>query len=309
MQPVVDDAQTIVEAGFAARKIIDSLDWGVGAIQPQAAQTGVDGLVKASLGSLTAVQGDQQQYSACTDGRLPVRLLNGDPVPVREALVGADMVSAFYVAESLGDHFYKDPSAPVADRVREVAEFLQANGIVPSTHVGCGAAAGFVTITENAVKFAEDHRFAARQKALLPAGVYDDDLHAAMLKANSQRLATGVYDGLTADVFLSVVEAVGGQQAIAELQDDGRGVHGHVEEAIMRVQVPGFAIDGAKLAGLTEGREVFEVNDARIERIAKLFGRGTDNDYRIAYMALEDFADCGHGTLAHALPTYIVTQA
>ncbi|MET0779667.1 MAG: hypothetical protein ABWY71_02420 [Candidatus Saccharimonadales bacterium] len=309
MQPVVDDTQTIVEAGFAARKIIDGLDWGVGTIKPLVDQAGADSLVKASLGSMTAVQGDQQRYSACTDGRLPVRLLSGGPVPVREALVGADMVSAFYVAESLGDRFYKDPSAPVADRVREVAEFLQANDIVPSTHVGCGAAAGFVAITENTIKFAEDPRFVARQKALIPADVYDAALHASMLKANAQRLQSGVYEGLTGDVFLAVVEAVGGKQAIAELQDDGRGVHGHVEEAIMRVQVPGFAIDGAKLSTLTEGREVFEVNDTRIAHIAKLFGRGTDEDYRIAYMALEDFADCGHGTLAHALPTYIVTQA
>lgn len=307
MQPAVDEAQTIIEAGFAARKIVDGLEWGVGAIQPLAAGA-VDDLVKASLGSMTSVSDDQKVFSMCTDGRLPVRLLDGSPVPVREPLVGADMVSAFYVAESLGDHFYKNPAAPVADRIREVAEFLKANGITPSTHVGCGAAAGFVVITENAVKFNQDERFVVRQKALIPADVYDETLHARMLENNTKRLQTGRYDGLTADVFMDVVAAVGGKQAIAELKDDGRGVHGHVEEAIMRIRVPGQAIDGAKLAAMTAGREVFEVNDIRLDRIAKLFARGADDDYKIAYMALEDFTDCGHGTLAKDLPTYVVTQ-
>jgi hypothetical protein len=113
---------------------------------------------------------------------------------------------------------------------------------------------------------------------------------------------------LSADIFLEAVEAVSGKQAIAELQDDGRGVHGHVEEAIVRIKTPGYAIDEARLASLTGGREVFGVNDARMERMARLFGRGTDNDFRIACMALEDFADCGHGTLANGLPTYIISQ-
>lgn len=309
MQPVVDDAQAIVTAGLAARKIVDDLSWGVGAIQPQPAAGSTDDLVASVLESVTAVSEAQIIFSACTDGRLPVRLLSGDTVPVREQMVGADMVSAFYVAESLGARFYKDPTAPVSARIREVAEFLKANGIMPSTHVGCGAAAGFVTITENAVKFNQDERFVARQRTLLPEGVYDETLHAQMLAENAARLQRGVYDGLTADLFLEAVEAVSGKQAIAELQDDGRGVHGHVEEAIVRLQVPGKAIDEAKVAELTGGREVFGVNDGRLERIARMFGRGTDEDYHVAYMALEDFADCGHGTLAKDLPTYVVTAA
>jgi hypothetical protein len=307
MQPVVDDTQTIIQAGFTARKIVDGLEWGVGAIQPLT-PANVDDLVKASLDSLTAVEGEQQHFSACTDGRLPVALLDGSSVPVREPLVGADMVSAFYVAESLGSHFYKDPAAPVRERVREVAEFLKANDITPSTHVGCGAAGGFVAITENAVKFNKDERFVARQKALVPASIYDEALHAGMLEANTQRLQNGLYEGLSADVFVEVVEAVGGKQAIAELKDDGRGVHGHVEEAIMRIRIPGRAIDGAKLATMTAGREVFAVNDMRLDRIAKLFARGADDDYKVAYMALEDFTDCGHGTLAKDLPTYVISS-
>jgi len=308
MQSTVRDT-SIVLNGFSATLVGDDLSWGVGAIAPQAAYDTTAPLVSAVLQCLTKVPHDQQQYSACTDGRLPVRLLSGDAVPVREQMVGADMVSAFYVAESLGARFYKDAAAPVAERVREVAEFLQHNDIMPSTHVGCGAAAGFVAITQNAITFNEDDQFAARQHALLPTGAYDQHLHEQMLAANQQRLDSNVYDGLSAEVFIQAVEAVSGTKAIAELKDDGRGVHGHVEEAIIRITIPGYAVDGAQLATLTGGREVFSVNDARIERMARLFGRGEDEDYRIACMALEDFADCGHGTLAHNLPTYIVTKA
>lgn len=303
------DARTITLNGFTAVPIADDLGWGVGTIKPQTAYAGTDDLIEAVLQSLAEVTGAEQSYSACTDGRLPVRLLNGEAVPVREQMVGADMVSAFYAAEVLGARFYKDPSAPVAERVTEVAEFLKLSGIMPSSHVGCGAAAGFVTITENAIIFNKNPQFTARQQALLPAGAYDEGLHAEMLAANRQRLDGGAYDGLSAEVFLRAVEGVSGQRAIAELKDDGRGVHGHVEEAVVRIKVPGYAIDGARLAGVTGGREVFGVSDSRLERIARLFGRGSDTDYRIAAMALEDFADCGHGTLANGLPTYVVAYA
>lgn len=298
--------KNVVTSGFTATKIDDDFSWAVGAIRPQATDVG-DDLLGAVLASLTKVDDTQRAYSACTDGRLPVRLLDGSVVPVREQMVGADMVSAFYVAETLGARFYKDPAAPVAERIQEVAEFLKENGINPSTHIGCGAAAGFVAVTENATVFAKNPQFVARQKELLPKGVYDEVLHAEMLAGNQLRLDRHLYDGLTAEVFVRAVEAVSGKQAIAELRDDGRGVHGHVEEAIVRIKVPNVAIDEAKLARLANGREVFGVNDTRMQEIARLFARGNDKDYRMALMALEDFADCGHGTLAHNLPTYIIT--
>jgi len=303
------DAHSIVKDGVAATKINDTLDWGVGAIKPQAAYSTTDDLLETVLGCIEDVSDSQALFSACTDGRVPVRLLDGNTVPVREQMVGADTVSAFYVAEALGVRFYQDPEAPVAERVREVAQFLQSNGIMPSSHVGCGAAAGFAAITENAITFSKDARYESRLQALLPASIYDAALHTEMVRANQDRLQRGLYDGLTADVFLEAVESVSGKQAIAELKDDGRGVHGHVEEAIVRIRIPGKAINEAKVAELTGGREVFGVSDSRIEHIARLFGRGTDEDYRIAYMALEDFASCGHGTLAHGLPTFIVTEA
>ena len=297
---------------FVARPINDTLDWGEGSILPQSSfSTKADqqALVEAVLQSIQPVTDDEVSYSLCTDGRIPVCLATGEPVPVREQMVGADMASAFYVAETLGQSFYKDPGAPVADRVRGVAEFLRDNGFSPSSHIGCGAAAGFVTITENAVRFAANPAFIARVQSLLPEGVYDQKLHDEMMQANADRLTQNRYDGLSAQTFLDVVEAVCGKRGIAELKDDGRGVHGHVEEQIMRVRIPGQAINEAKVAELTDGREVFGVSDTRMERIARLFARGDDSDYRKAYMALEDFADTGHGTLARDLPTYVVELA
>lgn len=313
MQPTTTQSSIIfvndVAGHLQARHLDDTLAWGQGSIMPQAQYTTPEDekqLVEAVLACIEPVTDSEQAYTACTDGRCPVRLLSNESVPVREQLVGADIVSAFYVAESLGEHFYKDVNAPVADRVKEVAEFLQANGFAPSTHIGCGAAAGFAVITENAVTFADNADFMGRIQTLLPEGVYDEALHQEMLTGNQARLERGAYADLTADTFVAAVESVSGKHAIAELKDDGRGVHGHVEEAIIRLHTPGFALNTAKLAEQTGGREVFAVNDNRMDKLAQIFGRGQDADYQIARMALEDFASTGHGTLAKNLPTYIV---
>ncbi|HZM63632.1 MAG TPA: hypothetical protein VFB59_00710 [Candidatus Saccharimonadales bacterium] len=296
---------------LTAQRLDDTLAWGQGSIRPQADYATPEdekNLLEAVLACIEPVAKDEATYTACTDGRCPVRLLSDEQVPVREQLVGADIVSAFYVAENLCESFYRDANAPVADRVKEVAEFLQTNGFKPSTHLGCGAAAGFTIITDNVIKFSEDPAYLARVQALLPEGVFNKSLHQNMMQANRVRLDDGAYDGLTADTFVDAVEAVSGKHAIAELKDDGRGVHGHVEEAIIRLRTPGFALNTAKLAGQTGGREVFAVNDNRMDALAKLFGRGQDTDYQIARMSLEDFASTGHGTLAKDLPTFVVTK-
>lgn len=303
---------TTITQGFVARNIDDDFSWAEGAIQPQAtyaSQADQEALLDAVIDAIEPVTDDELHYTLCTDGRLPVQLTDGQPVPVREQMVGADMVSAFYVAETLGEDFYQKPDAPVAERVHQVAVFLKEHGIMPSSHIGCGAAGGFVAVTANAVRFATNPAYVARQKNLLPEGIYDESLHQQMLQGNQRRLDAGLYDGLDAQVFLDAARAVAGKHAITELKDDGRGVHGHVEEQIIRLYAPGYAVNGAKLAEATNGREVFVVNDNRIERIARLFARGDQQCFRMAYMALEDFADAGHATLAKNLPTYIVTEA
>ncbi len=306
----VSVANVVERNGLVAQKITDDLSWGQGSIMPPADYSQDDEmkLIKVVLDCIERVPDSEKAYSACTDGRLPVRLLNGEKIPVREQMVGADMVSAFYVAECLGPKFYKDPFAPVAERVAEVAEFLHENGLLPSSHVACGAAGGFEAIARNIISFSRRPSYQARLKALLPTGVYDDRLHDEMLYQSQMRLDNGYYSGLNGDTFLQAAEKFSGKRAIAELRDDGRGVHGHVEEAIMRIRLDGHAINETLVSEKTGGREVFGVNDLRMERLARLFSRGADQDYAIATMALEDFASSGHGTLAKNLNTYIVTK-
>lgn len=294
--------------GMKAYNVCDNLDWGKGEIHPQSSFLDSHDqlvLLEGVLNSLEPVR--ETTYSACTDGRKPVRLLDGEQiVPVREQLAGADLVSAFYVAESLGGNFYKDADAPVAQRVKQVAEFLRENGLNPSGHLGCGAATNFLAIAANTVSLVANEAYIARLQALLPEGVYNTDWHADLSEAVKKRLETGVYQDLTIDTFLQAVEQLSGKHGIEELRDDGRGIHGHVEEQIIRIKAPGVGINEQKLAELTSGREVFAINDTRLERIARLFGRGKDKDYRVALMALEDFTDAAHATLAQGLPTYIV---
>src|SRR5688572_12945241 len=79
--------------------------------------------------------------------------------------------------------------------------------------------------------------------------------------------------------IFEVVTDVSGQRAIAELQDDRRGIHD--------CSCTG-AINEAKVAQLTDGREVCGVNDTRLQKLARLFGRGNDTDFKKAYIALED---------------------
>ena len=243
----IDD---VVECGgLVAWRIADDLSWGEGDIRPSLGQTAADErmLIEAVLASVEPVAETEAAYSTCTDGRLPVRLKSGDKIPVREQMVGADTVSAFYVAECLGSKFYRDLTASAVERVIDVAHFLHENGLLPSSHVACGAASGFVTIVQNVIRFSRNPHFIARLQTLLPAGVFDADLHAQMLKDSQKRLAAGAYEGLAADTFLAVAENLSGRRAIAELRDDGRGVHGHVEEAIMRIHWPGMLLTKQRL--------------------------------------------------------------
>jgi len=305
------DHQEVSTFGGKAWRSNDKLQWGVGAIQPL-----VDGddaasqeaLIAAVLECLEPVTETELPFSACTDGRLPVQLSDGTPVPVREQMVGADMVSAFYVAEILGERFYKDATAPVADRVVEVANFLKQNDIEPSSHIGCGAGAGFEAILKNIIAFSKDDSFLDRLASAVTTKVYDDQLQETIVKATQARLDANVYEGLSVQTFLDAVKEVSGTHAIAELKNDGRGVSGHVEEAIVRLRRPGFGVNVTKLAEITDGRQVFVVSDERLETLAKLFGRGKGDDYRTAYLALENFADAGHGTLAKRLPTWVITE-
>jgi hypothetical protein len=317
MQTVFKDDKALATAidavqhgSFVATPIKDDLSWGKGQIEPEEAYTGTETkqqLVQTVLDSLAVVNNVEKRYSSCTDGRVPVRLHNGEAVPVREQLVGADTMVVFHMAEVLGGRFYRDPKAPLADRLQEVAVFLHENGLLPCTHIGCGAAGSYVQIVQNLIEFTKNEQFNTRQKNLLPEGTYSDTLREAITKGYEARLQNGAYEGWSDQLVLDAVHKESPDRAIAELNNDGRGVHGHVEELIIRIQVDDIATNELQVIARTGGREVFSVNDVRMRHLAGLISRGHDEDYRLALMAAEDFTDGGHGTLAKNLPTYIIT--
>lgn len=236
-------------------------------------------------------------------------LADGEPVPNREKLTGADALVAFFMAEALGSRFYGDPNAPIDQRVLQVFSFLHERGIKPSTHDKCGAAGGFIGIVQNAIQLAQNQSYIERQRLLLPLDVYEEKLADDVRETYKRRLAVDAYKDYDAALITEAVQKISGPHAIAGLRDDGRGVHGHVEEAIVRITIPGVSCSVNNLAEATSGREVFAINDTRRTMLAHQFGRGNDTDYRIAEIAGEDFIDAGHGTLASNLPTILVAAA
>ena len=314
MQSIATNTQSPTSPASTGRLTVtpvqDGLAWGVGAIRPQAAfvdAASQRALLDAVLASIVPVTKSEQQYSTCTDGRVPVRLLSNEPVPAREQLVGADTMVVFHMAEVLGPRFYRDPNAPLPERIAVIVAFLAEHGITACTHVACGAAAGYAAIVQNLIAFTKDARFIARQQALLPADVYDTSLRQSITAGYQDRVARAMYADWSDRLITDAVQHKSGTRAIVELRNDGRGQDGHVEEMIIRIKVDGMAVDEAHVAGITGGREVFGVNDTRMVRLARLVGRGQDQDFRMALMAAEDFTSGGHGTLAKDLPTYVVT--
>lgn len=282
--------------------------WQIGSIAAQnRSEKEMHDLAAAVVDSIHTVTAGELIYSDCTDGRLRQCLLDGadTQVPLREKLVGADTTTAFAMAEMLGDRFYSDPAAPVQQRVSEVVYFLNDHGLVSSTHLSCAGAGSYPAIIENMLQFIKLPSFMARQQQFAP--VFDARVFDTMMTQYAKRLATSVYAGYNDSVILQAVEDASGGYAVAQYVDDGRGVHGHVEELIVRLQaVEGATVNSNALAEQTGGRQAFVVNDDRIRRLAELFGRGHDEDYVMAYMAGEAYTDAAHGTLAKLLPTLLI---
>ncbi len=284
--------------------------WGVGSIgEPAGNLEAETEFIQDVVDSIVPVDSKELVFSDCTDGRLRLSLDDGSPVPVREKLVGADIMIAFHIAETLGSRFYANPRAALTERLDEVADFLFQGGYMPSTHYGCGGAGSYPVITENAGRFIKVLGYVERQKLLLPSDTYDAALHARIADGYRQRATDGTYEGWSDRLVIDAVKRKVGGRGLISVQDDGRGVHGHVEGLIGRLKTPrGFAVDVNALARATGGKQLFTVNDTRMFEIAELFGRGHDDDYLRALMAAEDLTDAGHGTLANNLPTVVIEQ-
>ncbi len=267
--------------------------------------------ITAVMDCIEEVGEDEQTYSTCTDGRKRLRLDDSNPVPVREQMVGADTMSAFVAAEALGVHFYGDELyAPVEQRITKVVNFMMANNYHPTAHISCGAAGGFTTVINRATQFIKDPAYASRMRRLTD-GAYNDTLHHLIVGSYQSRLVSGVYegyrDGLVAEIVLSKV----GPHAVEHYEDDGQGVRGHREQAIVYLDqtMQGLALNPNKLIEQTDA-QVFGVNASRADALARLLSGDTGHgiDYMTARLAIEDFACAGHGTLAAGMQTIVVSR-
>jgi hypothetical protein len=287
-------------------------DWGVGAINAgrEFDQDAERRFAQQALDSISPVAGAELSYSDCTDSRLRTTLADGSRVPNRQQTVGADLMTAFAVTEALGPRFYANPGAPVKERLNLTADFLVAYGLRPGTHTeSCGGAAHFPAIVRNGIKFAEYSQYVERQQLLLPKGVFDPTISDEVIAGAQDRLDRDLYAGWSDNLVNEAVRRTTGDRGFVGLTDDGRGIRGHVEQLIVRADTPGAALDVNLLAEKTDGGQAFSINDDRLWRIARLFGRGDDKDYRIACMAIEDFTDAAHGTLGTGMSTLLISEA
>lgn len=293
---------------YRAHYIGEKMDWGLGGIEaPDFNEAEKKEIAANVIESMVRVDTEEQRYSGCTDGRIRVQLADGTAAPVREKLVGADIITAFMMAEALGARFYPDPEAPLPERLKYVADFLLDNNYLPSTHgPSCGAAAGFVTIVENGLTLMEKPKYIQRQQLILPN--YNADIHAEVRAGYKARLSRGLYNGWSEDLVRNAVLDSTGEKGVKMLLDDGTGVHGHNEGLIARIKPNGVTVGATQFSARMRGLQLFTVNDGRQERLAQLFGRGDtqEHDYLVALHASEDLQDSGHATLSKNLETLVV---
>lgn len=300
---------------FVAQFVGDNMEWGLGNIVPIKGNEGtLPELAKTALSCIEKVGSSELRYSCCADGRRPEHLLTGEQAPVREALVGDDAIVGFWMAEALGRSFYGDPTAPVEDRLEEVFDFLHESGFDVCTHLACGMATHLLAVKQNAIKLHETvPAFNERNRLFIPSDVFDQKIADGLMNDEKKRLSANLYEGYSPEMVVRLVQAAAysGNYAVTELRDDKRGVHGHVEELIVRIgrEINGYAVNEQRLFDTTNGREVFSSNDSRVERLARAFSRGgRDLDYVKAYIAGEQATNAGHATLSRGLPTIAITK-
>ncbi len=294
-----------------------SQQWMVGAIQGSvlASFEERETLARDVMSCIEKVADDQRAFSTCTDGRRRVRLETDAPVPVREQAVGTDTMMAFVAAEALGERFYdrdKELYASVAARLHKVVDFMTANGLKPTAHIGCGAAGGFTGVMSRATQFINSADYTARLQAVMPNGTYDSVLHRFIVGGYRSRLDSNVYEGYYDGLVAEIIRNKVGGEAVECYLDDNRGVHGHCEAAIAYLDdgIAGYALNPNVLADMPgqNGLQVFAVNTGRMRDLARIFSRGGHDrmDYITALVAMHDFAAAGHGTLANRMETMII---
>jgi hypothetical protein len=298
---------------YTAKFLADDNSWMSGAIAGKqfADDTERRAYVQQVLDCIEQVGEPDLPYSTCTDGRKRVQLANGQPVPLREQLVGTDTMCAFVAAGALGSHFYGDDLyKPVDVRIRKVVQYLLDNKYRPTAHIACGAAGGFTTVINRATQFIKEPAYISRL-AKLADNNYNDTLHYLIVGSYQSRIDSGVFDGYRDGLVAEIVQEMVGPEAVEHYDDDGRGVHGHREQLIVYLDqsMQGLVLNPNKLIAATDS-QVFGVNSSRIDALARLMS-GEDQhgiNYLTARLAIEDFSCAGHGTLAHGMETVVITR-
>lgn len=305
---------------YVVRQISDEMTWGEGSIvSPELSLEEREQAIIAATKSIVHVSEEDLKMSGCTDGRIRLEMLDGSEAPVLQKDVGCDSVIMFVVAETLGSRFYGDAinKSPIEVRQRHLLKYMVASGLIPSSHVGCGARGGLIPVVNNFIKYAQDPQvvgaFSRRLSAFSGQDVLPDEL-SQVATTLSQRIAKSDLEEYDPDRFLELIIEVSPRAAgsVKKLLDDGHGVHGHTEAAILRLKTPGLAYsarenrkiltrDYPDLALL----ENFTVNDDREIMIAKMMA-DDDVSRKISLIAIQGFGDAGHATLSKGLPTYMI---
>lgn len=298
---------------------VPQMTWGEGAIQ--SAELSADQrerFLTAITESLVVVGEQQLAMSGCTDGRIRLGMVDGSNAPVLEKNVGCDVVEMLIAAEVLGKDFYGEVDGqPLDARVDYLLRFMVNAGLRPTTHIGCGAREGLLVVKDNLITYADDTRiapvFAARIDAF--GGTNSREMLPEVAGALRQRDLSG-YDP---DLLLRKIITVSGESAVKRLDDDGKGVHGHTEAAIVHIDAEGYAHSTRMMRSILAGGsnpdpeiaglEAFSVNDNRILRLAQIMAKGDATARDLSLVAMHAFGDAGHATLSKGLPTYLVRAA
>ena len=304
-QPIIAENEL-----YTVQCIDDDFSYGLGLIEgEELSSRNVAHYAEAVLESLVTVSDEQLAFSGCTDGRSRLPFEDGSPAPVREKLVGADMVTAFHIAEDLGEAFYGAKDMPLAKRALFVATYLKSQGYMPSTHgPTCGAAAGYTSIVGNAPQLFEVAEYKNRHRQLMNG--YDQDVHRQAISHHEALLQQGDYQNWSDSMITDAVLETSGQKGVKRLHSDQTDNHGHNEILIARLQVAGVAVDATLFASIMNGEQVFSVNDNRLETVIETMCKDVQNDTLVdrARHAGHDFQNAGHATLAKNMLTIIVAK-
>lgn len=253
----------------------DNLEWGLGRIEGSLHQpTITQRVAKLAVASLQEVAASEEGITTCTDGRLPLLLLNSRLHPVRRQLLANNLGTGVMMAEFLGGDFYEDPTAPVherfeivADRLTQGEEETRETGKAPTfgiassplahdaekaphktqesdqipairlaAHEDCGGLAQFPAIMTNAVQFARSNKGLRSRTEEVLVDEFNPDTFYDLTNRLGNHVDAQAYSRYGSDLGWGIVQRRTGHEGLMQLHNTGPdGVHGHQEKIILWV--------------------------------------------------------------------------